>query len=231
MNYYSECDKISGPVFGSDKNIDYWPSGYDNSCLLLDWATVADIAIRSTISIEFITRWIVTSDFHSIYYDFLPYSDKIASDVNHIVEYGQPNDCDNRFTFWAPVPEGYGAAFDVVTGEAIVYAACEAGHVRVRAGAGRELQYVYKEGYEWNGSSWQKLRFSGLPVSGNDDWFVGEAFAELTRTPDQQGQDNYVLAYVCTWTGAQWKCGCRDAACDPEQGTGNLWQLQNFRRQ
>jgi hypothetical protein len=37
--------------------------------------------------------------------------------------------------------------------------------------------------------------------------------------------DRYVLGYFCTWTGTQWKCGCRASAC-----TQSYWQLQKVQR-
>jgi hypothetical protein len=32
-----------------------------------------------------------------------------------------------------------------------------------------------------------------------------------------------LLAYLCTWTRTNWKCGCRDSAC-----TQSYWQIQSW---
>ena len=37
LNYYSQCDQISGSVVGAGSNLDYWPSGYGASCAIADW--------------------------------------------------------------------------------------------------------------------------------------------------------------------------------------------------
>jgi hypothetical protein len=34
-----------------------------------------------------------------------------------------------------------------------------------------------------------------------------------------------LLAYLCTWIGSGWKCGCRDSAC-----MQSYWQIQSFKR-
>jgi hypothetical protein len=35
-----------------------------------------------------------------------------------------------------------------------------------------------------------------------------------------------LLAYLCTWNGSAWKCGCRDRAC-----TQSSWQIQSFQKE
>jgi hypothetical protein len=100
--------------------------------------------------------------------------------------------------------------------------------VTLYAGSGRPEQYVYRYGHEWTGMEWQRLELLGPSIPRTTDWFLGEASAELSRTPAQLSQDNFVVAYVCTWIESErkWKCGCRDSAC-----TQSFWQLQNFKRQ
>jgi hypothetical protein len=133
--------------------------------------------------------------------------------------------CLNSFTAAEPTPNGNGAAYNVLSTEKelLVQAGCNETTVDVLVGSGRPNQYVYRYGYERKGTKWQQFRLSGPPVQGNSDWFVGDGFAELTRTAAQLAGNNFVLAYICTWTGAEWKCGCRDNAC-----TQSFWQLQNF---
>jgi hypothetical protein len=56
-------------------------------------------------------------------------------------------------------------------------------------------------------------------------WYPKTANATMTLDATQQSQDTYFLGYICSWTGTQWKCGCRDSAC-----TQSYWQIQSFRR-
>jgi hypothetical protein len=136
--------------------------------------------------------------------------------------------CPNVLISGSSVPSGYGAPYNVLSPERelIVEATCNATVVTLDAGSGRPTQYVYRYGHEWTGSAWRQFELSGPAAPNTNDWFIGEASAELTRTPAELMRDNFVVAYVCTWTGIEWKCGCRDSAC-----TQSFWQLQNFRRQ
>ena len=47
----------------------------------------------------------------------------------------------------------------------------------------------------------------------------------VTLTSAKIQNPSYNLAYICTWTGAAWKYGCRDSAC-----TQSYWQIQSFKR-
>jgi hypothetical protein len=90
-------------------------------------------------------------------------------------------------------------------------------------------------GYKWiwnnpndqsQGGVWFPLSLSGgtpfKDSQGNSDplWRVGTMSTTIPSSLIQSGI-NYVLAYVCTWTGTQWKCGCHDSVC-----AQNFWQLQ-----
>jgi hypothetical protein len=35
----------------------------------------------------------------------------------------------------------------------------------------------------------------------------------------------YEVAYICTWSGSAWECGCQDSAC-----TQSYWRIQQFKR-
>jgi hypothetical protein len=56
-------------------------------------------------------------------------------------------------------------------------------------------------------------------------WYPKTATATISLTSTELSQPSYALAYLCTWTGSQWKCGCRDSAC-----TQSYWQIQQFKR-
>jgi hypothetical protein len=56
-------------------------------------------------------------------------------------------------------------------------------------------------------------------------WYPGTANTTLSLTTSELAAPNYVLGYICTWTGTQWKCGCRDSACTQSYG-----QIQSFKR-
>lgn len=54
---------------------------------------------------------------------------------------------------------------------------------------------------------------------------VHASSATIAMTSTELANRSYALAYLCTWTGSQWKCGCRDSAC-----TQSYWQIQSFKR-
>jgi hypothetical protein len=145
-------------------------------------------------------------------------------------ELGLPREhvaCSNRFTRSQAVQAGFGAAHNVLSaeGELLVRAAsCRAGQVEWLMGSGSRNQYVYKDGYAWNGHSWEEFRLSGPEASG--EWFVGQAWARRVLSEPQLNNVRFFVAFICHWTGSQWKCGCRDEACRQP-----FWQLQAFERQ
>jgi hypothetical protein len=56
-------------------------------------------------------------------------------------------------------------------------------------------------------------------------WYPKTATATLSLTSTELANPSYNLAYICTWMGSSWKCGCRDASC-----TQSYWQIQSFKR-
>jgi hypothetical protein len=56
-------------------------------------------------------------------------------------------------------------------------------------------------------------------------WYPKTATATMNLTSTELANPSYNLAYICTWTGTNWKCGCRDSAC-----TKSYWQIQSFKR-
>ncbi|NBD74242.1 hypothetical protein GVX82_04365 [Patescibacteria group bacterium] len=131
----------------------------------------------------------------------------------------------NTLTASQAPPSGYGSAFNVVQGtaEALVSVACDGSRARVTVGTTDDWQYAYRLGYLWRDGSWQRFELAGDDLLG-DNWYTGPARRTITLAADEQGTDMYVVGYVCTWTGSEWKCGCRDEAC-----RGSFWQLQRFK--
>ncbi len=124
------------------------------------------------------------------------------------------------YTANVPVPEGYGAAYNVLSAarELLVQVECDSSSATMRAGNGNENAYVYREGYVWQNGSWQRVGLTGAAPVG-DTWFRGEANTTLNLV---QGT-SYAVAFTCLWHENAWKCGCRDREC-----TRAYWQLQAY---
>jgi mannan endo-1,4-beta-mannosidase len=124
------------------------------------------------------------------------------------------------------VTDGFGAASNVLTTakEVLLKATCSDTSVSFQIGNGSARQYMYNEGYFWDGSNWQNFTLSCSNLV-SDVWCVGNTSYTQSLTPSQLQNTNYYAAYVCTWTGTEWKCGCRDSAC-----ATNYWNLQAFRK-
>lgn len=138
-----------------------------------------------------------------------------------------PHPC-HLLTSAQSVPEGFGAAYNVFSAakELLLNVTCDASssNAVLNVGNGQNTTYIYRVGYEWTGSQWKQIAFGGKSLAGND-WYVGSAYANISRSETQLEQDNFVVAYTCLWQNKAWKCGCRDTSC-----TTNYWQLQVFRQ-
>ena len=88
------------------------------------------------------------------------------------------------------------------------------------------LQYIYNTGYysRQGMSTWTQMPYTSAESLIAGAWYPKTATATLTGL-DLTNTTHYALGYLCTWTGSQWKCGCRDSAC-----TQSYWQIQSFRR-
>lgn len=84
------------------------------------------------------------------------------------------------------------------------------------------MQYIYNKEYR---TSWQQFTYecSNLLYKG---WCVGDAWYIKDLAATQLQQTNEYSAYVCNWTGASWKCGCKDSSC-----TTQYWNLQESRKE
>lgn len=147
--------------------------------------------------------------------------------------------CTNLYTAAAPVPSGYGAAYNLFASppppslgqrELVVEAASCAGTKAVLAiGTGRPsgqyTQYIYRYAKQWRNNQWEQIPLiGGGPLESSGNYYIGDATLVLSRTTMELSQNNFLAVYICTLVGTQWKCGCRDSAC-----AQSLWQVQGFR--
>lgn len=135
-------------------------------------------------------------------------------------------ECENILRSGDAVPEGFGAAYDPLDPDEpllIRATGCYDPNV-VAIGRGSENQYIYRLGYEWRNDQWNPVALNGANFV--EDWIVGSANAVLPRSAAEIDTTNYFVAYMCTWTGREWKCGCADSQCAEA-----FWQLQAFKRQ
>lgn len=75
------------------------------------------------------------------------------------------------------------------------------------------------------GSAWNPILYTSAESLITGARYPKSANAALSLTSRELSQDNYVLSYMCSWTGSGWKCESRDAAC-----TQSYRQIQSFRR-
>lgn len=115
----------------------------------------------------------------------------------------------------------YGVPYNVFskTREIYTFVLCGANDIKVKVNPVVD-QYVYEQGYVWNGSEWESFIFEGY---NENKWMHGNIEAIIPFPHDQQAGINFVLAYTCTRIGPHWKCGCSDESCQREK-----WELLTF---
>lgn len=127
------------------------------------------------------------------------------------------------YTESLPIPQGYGAAYNLFTDARglLLQGKCFEKKVRVTAGdsAAASTTYVYSTAYWWDGEKWRPFTFTG--TAAGSQWVAGEAEAEIAMP--SSFSNLYVAAYVCQLQNGSWKCGCRNQSCNQ-----NYWQLQRF---
>jgi hypothetical protein len=99
--------------------------------------------------------------------------------------------------------------------------------VKVDLGKGDPLQYTYNQGYlfKTGGSAWTAIPYTSTESLIANAWYPKTANTTIFLTSMELSQPSYALAYLCTWNGSGWTCGCRDASC-----TQSYWQMQSFKR-
>jgi hypothetical protein len=125
------------------------------------------------------------------------------------------------------IPPGVGAAYNLFSAARELLLDVECGvssDATLTVGNGQDTTYVYRLAYEWVNGAWRQIALGGQQLVANE-WYIGTARANLSRSQAQLAEDNFVVAYTCLWQDNSWKCGCRDTAC-----ATNYWQLQAFRQ-
>lgn len=123
------------------------------------------------------------------------------------------------------IAEGLGAASNLFSAakEVLLKATCSSSSAEFRVGNGSHTEYLYNKGYFWTGIKWQRINFQCKGEVIQNTWCVGTATYIQKLVSNQLRRTQYYVAYVCTWTGTQWKCGCRDQTC-----AQRYWNLQAF---
>jgi F5/8 type C domain len=112
------------------------------------------------------------------------------------------------------IPTGFGTPWDVFNPATLLLKAlCSQSGVTADLGP---ATYIYHQGYSWDGTQWNPTT---LTCTGGAK--VSNAWCPQTANGTYPTNTSFYVGYTCSWTGTEWKCGCRDQAC-----TSNLWQLQ-----
>jgi len=132
----------------------------------------------------------------------------------------------NAFQSIHKVPLGFGAAYDVFRSnkEIILNANCEVGNFRINIGHAAMTASnfaVYKTGYRWTNSAWQKITL--VPDGGSDsgNYILGKAKLGSTAVEYASGDHTFFVVFTCSLQAGEWKCGCSDSTCATHE-----WQLQ-----
>ncbi len=138
--------------------------------------------------------------------------------------------CTERYSNAAGIPNNYGAAFNVFSGyrELLIRTVCDSNGnltLSVNTPDTATQKYVSKTGFRWNGGSWVPFTFEGTAAPGSPDWLLMGAHVTIPYS-DLLPQDrfSYFVAYTCTFSNSEWKCGCRDSFCGV-----HFWQIQAMR--
>jgi hypothetical protein len=136
----------------------------------------------------------------------------------------------HQYTPSTTIPTGFASPYDVVSSPStnLMNATClNLTDARLDLGKGDPLQYIYNQGYlfKTGGSAWTPLSYTSTESLIAGAWYPKSATTNISMTSTELAQPSYNLAYICSWTGSVWKCGCRDSAC-----TQSYWQIQSFKR-
>jgi hypothetical protein len=152
-----------------------------------------------------------------------------AAEIN---VYGTPASAPTACSLYTPtsaIPQGFGSPYDVVSAPStnLIQAICDSSSARIDLGKGDPLQYIYTTGYlsKTGGTNWSPISYTSTESLISGAWYPKTANTTISLTSTELANPSYVLGYLCTWTGSQWKCGCRDSAC-----TQSYWEIQSFKR-
>jgi hypothetical protein len=74
-------------------------------------------------------------------------------------------------------------------------------------------------------TNWIPILYTSTETLTAEAWYPKSANTTIAMTSTELANPSYVLAYMCTWTGSTWKCGCQDDAC-----TQSYWQIQKVQQ-
>jgi parallel beta-helix repeat protein len=136
----------------------------------------------------------------------------------------------SQYTPSTVIPTGYASPYDVVSSPTtnLMNATClNLTDARLDLGKGDPLQYIYNQGYlfKTGGTSWSPVPYTSTEQLIANAWYPKSATTNISLTSTELANPSYNLAYICSWTGSSWKCGCRDSQC-----TQSYWQIQSFKR-
>jgi len=140
-----------------------------------------------------------------------------------------PASC-SQYTPSTTIPTGFASPYDVVSSPNtnLMNVTClNLTDARLDLGKGDPLQYIYNQGYlfKTGGSAWNPIPYTSTESLIAGAWYPKSATATVSLTQTELANPSYHLAYICSWTGTNWKCGCRDSAC-----TQSYWMIQSFKR-
>gem|GEM_PF-6691217 len=129
-----------------------------------------------------------------------------------------------RYTATDPVPEGFGASYDLFFSLNTVFmkVLCAPKEAQFEVGTGDPNMFIWDTAYVWRGNAWKQVSLSGQSKTGQ--WYRGtaNASAPFTAALTTPGTVDYFIAYVCQYANDTWKCGCSSKThC-------GLWNLQQF---
>jgi hypothetical protein len=79
--------------------------------------------------------------------------------------------------------------------------------------------------FKTGGADWIPIPYTSTETLIAEAWYPKNANTTIAMTSTELANPSYVLAYMCTYTGTQWKCGCRDSVC-----AQSYWQLQGIQQ-
>ncbi len=117
-------------------------------------------------------------------------------------------------------PAQYGSATHAALGQVTpaTTASCDADQVTITTNPiPNQTQLYFSTGYILQNSNWVPLNFEGgTPFkdssgASHNTWLTGNATASAEIT--QSTKAIYYHFFSCTYTQNQWKCGCKNQAC------------------
>jgi len=121
----------------------------------------------------------------------------------------------NQYTPSSPISSKFASPYWMASNpsQLLINVSCPSNTASLTAGASQNT-YTYKDIYVWKNNQWQKLINLQGTFTYNNNWYRGTVtHTNLPLTSQELSQGTFVVAYVATWTGGQWKIGCRTQTC------------------